>query len=76
LFFNYAFFNYADDTNLAGPKIRMSNLQRKFKHFKHGLFETKLAQMKSNEIIEIKSKDAVFHRPCPKRLHTFPSVDD
>jgi len=54
---------------LAVPEITDVTLSDEFLHIKEWAYHNKMI------INESKTKQIVFHRPSPKRLHMFPFVD-
>jgi len=55
--------------NRCVPEITYVTLSDEFLHIKEWAYHNKMI------INEAKTKEIVFRRPSPKRLHMFPSVD-
>jgi len=62
-------FNYADDATLIVPENTDVSVTEKFEHINSWATVNKMI------LNLLKTKEIVFRRPGPKRLHTFPSVE-
>lgn len=62
-------FKYADDTNLLVPENTDVSLIDEYNHVKHWATVNKMC------INESKTKEIVFHRPCPRKHYMFNPVD-
>jgi len=60
---------YPDDTNLLVPENTDVELTDEFRHVIHWTDDNNIIVNQS------KTKEIVFHRPSPKRLHVYPSVN-
>jgi hypothetical protein len=62
-------FKYADDTNLLVPENTDVDLKSEYDHIKHWATINKMC------INESKTKEIVFHRPCPRKYHVSDPID-
>jgi hypothetical protein len=62
-------FKYADDTNLLVPENTDVDLKSEYDHIKHWATINKMC------INESKTKEIVFHRPCPRKYHLSDPID-
>ena len=62
-------FKYANDTNLLVPENTDVDIKDEYEHIKQWAAINKMC------INESKTKELVFHRPCPRKFHIYNPID-